>query len=164
MNNKGEQISKLKKEIEKEDKYNKIPFGLKVISAWYYFLASLLLSLTIYYLLKSIRYSSIYGNSTLMFDIIVMLVVLIFVFILFFIARGLWKGKNWSRIVIIILSTFFIVFSSILTLVWVFIFVPEDNLATLGMISIAGGAVFIINIIILGYLFLSKNVKEFFKK
>jgi hypothetical protein len=68
------------------------------------------------------------------------LVVIVFGILIFFVARGLWKGENWARIVVFIL------------LILGFI----DSLFTLDIVSM------VINALIGYYIWFSREVKSFF--
>lgn len=75
------------------------------------------------------------------------LILLAFALLVFFIARGLWKGKNWARIIAIILACLAIAYA-----IWVI---------SVGQIFM-GGFTIIINGLIAGYLLFNKNVREAF--
>jgi len=64
-----------------------------------------------------------------------------------FIAKGLWKGKNWTRIFLIIFLSISIIFA-----IW-------------GTIQGSYGYIFnlIVSVVVIGYLLFSKKVKAFFK-
>lgn len=65
----------------------------------------------------------------------------------FFIARGLWKGKNWTRVIVIIFSA--------LGALWAIFFIVQGSIIN-GVINL------LVNGFIGGYLLFSKNVKEAF--
>ncbi len=64
----------------------------------------------------------------------------------FFIGRGIWKGKNWARIIVIVFSAIGILFS-------LFGAFARNTIAIIGLI---------VNIAIGGYLLLSKEAKSAF--
>ena len=76
------------------------------------------------------------------------MIFLVFGLINFLVGRGLWKGKNWSRILIMVLSVFGILLGLSAA------FSPG---------GLKGGLpILIINGVILGYIGFSKQVKSFF--
>ena len=87
---------------------------------------------------------------------------------LFFVARGIWKGRKWAKIAIIILLSLAIL-SELPSLIATFL--PENiqgifsNLTIENILSLSMGFLpSIINLLILGYLLFSKRAKEAFAK
>jgi hypothetical protein len=72
------------------------------------------------------------------------------------IARGLWKGKNWTRITEIVLGGL-----GILNAFWTLISPRGDKLITTIIISVG---ILLVNGIIVAYLMFNNKVKTFFKK
>jgi hypothetical protein len=72
------------------------------------------------------------------------------------IARGLWKGKNWTRITEIVLGGL-----GILNALWSLISLSGDNLITTIIISVG---ILLVDGIIVAYLMFNNKVKTFFKK
>ena len=88
-----------------------MPTGVKVISVLYYIGAALCVLFALLFLagagyigaiLKSVPALSILGTGFFVFLGILLVGIGV---LYFFIARGLWKGKNWARIVVIIFSS-----------------------------------------------------------
>ena len=130
-----------------------VPIGVKIISIIYYLFAGFCVFSALFILI---------GGATLGLDTIpllgtlflalrsVMAIFLIATAVLeFFIARGLWKGQSWARVLVIIFSMFGLLFS---------------------LIGLAGGAYLqgtmglVVNGFIGGYLLFSKESKSHFKK
>ena len=72
------------------------------------------------------------------------------------IARGLWKGKNWTRITEIVLGGL-----GILNAFWTLISPRGDKLITTIIISVG---ILLVDGIIVAYLMFNNKVKTFFKK
>ena len=127
-----------------------VPTGVKVISVLYYIGAALLVIGGILFMFGAGFLSSVLGAfaslGTGLF-VVLGIVLLLFGVLYFFVGRGLWKARNWARIVAIILSV----------------------LGLLGAISslvqgrIGNGIVnLLFNAIVGGYLLLSSQVKAAF--
>ncbi|QQG38898.1 MAG: hypothetical protein HYS32_00320 [Candidatus Woesearchaeota archaeon] len=95
----------------------KMPLGVKLVSIWFYIIAVLLV---IGAVLAFTGSNFIPQNLPGILGAVAIALgafLLVFAVLYFFIARGLWKGRNWARIVAIILAVigvfngFFAVFS-----------------------------------------------------
>ena len=118
----------MKKGVQK-----KAPIGVKIISIYYYILFALILIL-----LRGVLYSAL---TTFFF---------LFVAVLgFFLGRGLWKGKNWSRIAAIIFS--------ILGIVSLIYGALQNGFSGLSLIG------YLINLSVGGYLIFNTDAKNYFK-
>ncbi len=143
-----------------------IPVGAKIISVFFYIQVTGLIIATVLFLINFISSLATTGVGT---GAPIMLLISSLVFIavtvlLFFIARGLWKGKNWTRIGAIILS---IIVTVLYLLVVVFFLALLSTV--LGMLGGGGVMAIIRTIITLGistfiwaYLGFNKKVKEAF--
>jgi hypothetical protein len=143
--------------MEEMDK--KVPNGVKIISVLYIIFAIAIIFATIFYIYNMAVISKpldIPADSGLdipnHFDTISLIMIMsgiIFVgsaVFFFFIGRGLWKGKNWARMTVIVFS--------VLSVVGGLGKVIDGNI---GAIISAG-----VSAIIGGYLFFNKNVKQVF--
>ena len=129
-------------------KNKQVPTGVKIISVLYYIGAALLLIGAIVALLGGTFLSGVFGGLVALgIGIFLAIIFLAFAVLSFFIAKGLWKAKNWARVVVIILSC----------------------LGFLGAISslLSGQMTGIISLILNGvvgwYLWFSKEAKGFFR-
>ncbi len=133
---------------------SKVPVGAKIISVLYYISAVVLVILGILLLVGAGMVGSLLGSiprigvfGTSLFIVLGIIMIALGV-LCFFVGRGLWKGKQWARIVAIILAILGIIG------------------AVMGMVqgNVSGNIVsLIIHLIIGGYLLLSKGVKQAFK-
>jgi hypothetical protein len=92
----------------------KIPLGAQLIAIWVYivafftFLVGLLMVLIKGFALTILEQIKVLPNSLAPIISIVLLILGIFLIILgifyYFLARGLWKGKNWARITQLVFS------------------------------------------------------------
>lgn len=124
----------------------KVPIGIKIITIFYYVIAVIITGLFIY--------AHIVTPMTFLNKLIGFLLAVLLGFSVFFIARNLWEGQSWARIVMVIINGFII-----LTGVWVFVF---------GKVRSAGAVIYLISIllingIIIFYLF-SKKVQRYFNR
>ena len=122
----------------------KIPTGVKILSVLDYIAAVLLLIIGLLSFFVNIAALSVLG----VFVGIIGVIFIVLGVVEFFVARGLWKGQNWARVITIIFSIFGLIF---------------------GLISLVGGGLFgiieiVIDLIIGGYLIFNNNVKVFFSK
>ncbi len=131
----------------------KVPVGVKIISVWYYIGAVIIVLLSLLYLFGSrfagslvnrFQLFAIFGVS---FFIVIGIILMGFGVLSFFIARGLWKAKNWARIAAIILAC-----------VGIFITLTYIVMGDIEIIPI------LFNGIVGGYLLFNKNVKIIFRK
>ncbi len=131
----------------------KIPLGVKIISILYYILAVALVILGIGLLLGAGFISSLVseipviqtlGAGLFVFAGIILILLSVLIFLL---ARGLWKGKSWARIVVIVLSAVG-AFQSLMGIMQGDIANSVFNLA--------------VNLIIFFYFLLNKNVRKAF--
>ena len=120
------------------------PTILKIISVLYYIAAAFLLIFPVILLLAGFSFAGLGSLIGLGLGFALLLITVPFAVLAFFIARGLWRGQKWSRIVVIILSVLAVI----------------SGIASLS----ASG---IINIVVEGliavYLIFSKDVKAYFK-
>src|SRR3989344_2509164 len=100
----------VKKNIAKKIAVSEMPTGVKVISVLYYICAAfavlfgLLLMAGAGFignLMKSVPLLSFLGTG---FFLAIGLVLIAFGVLDFFVGRGLWNGRNWARIIVIIFS------------------------------------------------------------
>ncbi len=130
-----------------------LPIGVKIISVLYYIAAVSSIILGISFLAgasiarealtSQIPTLVLFGPGMLIFGAVFLVVGIIS----FLIGRGLWKGKNWARIVAIIIAGIGIVFA--------IIGIVQGNII---------GTLFrlVLNGVIGGYLLLNKQVKKVF--
>jgi len=128
---------------------NSAPLGVKIIGIVYFigavlsFLAGIFLIAGVKLLLNFEDLFNILGSEILIFlGVILILIAVLY----FFIGRGLFKGRSWARIIVIVFSVLGFVFSLI------------------GMFSEfwSNFISFVINLVFAGYLFFSREVKNFF--
>ena len=139
--------------MDNVDTVKSVPAGVKVISVLYYIgsIFGLLFALLFFFgagaissFTDQIPVLSAFGTGLF---IIAGVITLAFSILGFFVARGLWKGKNWTRIFVIILSILGI-------LMGIFLLTQGNIISNVSNI--------IINLIIGGYLLFSHSVKEAF--
>jgi hypothetical protein len=138
--------------MEEMDK--KVPNGVKIISVLYIIFAIAIIFATIFYIYNMAVISKPLDIPN-HFDTISLIMIMsgiIFVgsaVFFFFIGRGLWKGKNWARMTVIVFS--------VLGVVGGLGKVIDGNIG--GAVGLISAGVFAI---IGGYLFFNKNVKQVF--
>ena len=136
----------MKKVVKKE-----MPLGVKILSILGYMAAALMLLLAILMFVGSAGslVSNVPGLALLGTSLFVVggIILLALAALEFFIARGLWKGQNWARIVVLIFT----------------------GLSILGgVVGMAGGEIgsnivsLVINLLIGWYLLFKANVKAYF--
>jgi glucan phosphoethanolaminetransferase (alkaline phosphatase superfamily) len=140
------------KEDRKEEK--KVPLGVKIISVVVYVSSALLLFDALAYIFYGITGEGLssdvtIGRAALFMAAVIFIVLAVFAF---FVARGLWKGRNWTRIVTIVLS----VFEVVIIIVTFF----YGGLGTLDIVL--NSLSLVVNGLIGGYLAFNKNVKKAF--
>ena len=126
------------------------PVGVKIISILYYIgaVASILLILLVAFwkeFLSQIPSIDLLGPS---FLVVIIIAGLLMAVLDFFVARGLWKGQNWARIVAIVFSA--------LGLIGAIVSLVQGSIGS-GIISL------VIDGVIGGYLLFAKEVKRFFR-
>ena len=133
-----------------------VPVGAKIISVFYYIGAVFGILAGIMFLIGAGLIASVaeqlfpgFGVLGSSISLIVGIVILVFAILNFFIGRGLWKGRNWARIVVIIFS--------VTGLLGGIFYIVQGNLLN-GIVST------FISGLIAGYLLFSKSVKEAFSK
>ncbi|HVY01298.1 MAG TPA: hypothetical protein VHA12_00850 [Candidatus Nanoarchaeia archaeon] len=113
-------VKKVKKAVQKSKTENGMPLGVKIISVFTYVLSALLVIMSIFLfgagallnqtdaqqLIKMFVEDST-ASTTVASDVTLGIfiggvVFLIFGVLMYFVARNLWKGKNWARIVLVI--------------------------------------------------------------
>ncbi len=130
-----------------------IPAGVKVISVFYYISAVLGILSGILFLVATklmgpiISQVPVIGTLGSMLFIVGGVVMLFFGILNFFVGRGLWKGKNWARIFVIIFAVLGIIVAVYLVIKGSFVQGISDLLVS-GLIA--------------GYLLFSSKVKEAF--
>ena len=130
-----------------------VPVGVKVISVLYYIGTVLLVLLGILMIVGGGAVGAYLGDlgglgSILGGALIVVGIIMIGMAVLsFFVARGLWKGKNWARIVAIIFA--------VLGLIGAIMGIVQGSISS-NIVSL------IVNGVIGGYLLFSKGVKAAF--
>ena len=131
-----------------------IPIGLKIISILYYLFAGILV-LVIFGLFIALRFYRVDGEGLTDFVRILLIFVSVpFTILFFFVARNLSKGREWARIVAIILSILFIIN--------VFLSIIRNPLSILPVLTQI--LCILINGFIAIYLLFSRKAKEFFSK
>lgn len=96
-------FGKSAKDAFMEYREKKVPFAVQLISVLY-FVTSILVLISLVILLLASSYLSLLGLKTPFSSLVQEALLAIFLIISLFVARGLWKGKNWARITAIILS------------------------------------------------------------
>lgn len=149
----------MKEGLTKENMINsetkQIPTGVKIISVLYYIgsfmfvLSSILFFVGAGFIGSITEGVSIFGTFGPGLFIVGGIILIGLGILYFFIGRGLWKGKNWARIVAIIFSIFGILI--------VIVSMIQGNVLS----NIVGLA---IQLTIAGYLLFSNSVKEAFNK
>lgn len=133
-----------------------VPTGVKILAVFYYIGAVFSVLLAILLLIgasfidtiaQSIPVLALIGGSLF---IVVGIVYLVFGILGLFIGRGLWKGKNWARIFVIIVSIFWFVAAIMM--------IFNSSLWVSGIVNL------LISGLIGCYLLFSKSVKEAFGK
>ena len=140
----------------------KAPIGVKILSILYFVgaFASLVLAIlliiagalggtTLFRAAGNIPGYDLIAGFLTVFAIVAGVIILVLGVLEFFIGRGLWKGRNWARIVAIIFSVLGILGS-------INSFLTEQYTS--------GGAILAVNLLIFTYLIFSRKVKGFFKK
>lgn len=137
-----------------------VPTGVKVISVLFYIGAGFTILGAILFILFGGIFASLFGLSGMSFTLFGIVLLILGVFEIF-LARGLWKGRNWARIVVIIELGVGIIAAIIM-------FISSISLAGLSGSSGLIMAVFYfivelaIDGLIGGYLLFSQKVKEAF--
>jgi uncharacterized membrane protein (DUF2068 family) len=129
-----------------------IPIGVKIIAIFFYIVSVVVFFAAGYFIIGTIINFGEITKISPVFLIIAGFFYIGYSVLNFFIARGLWKGKNWARITAIVISIIMIIYG--------IISIPESQLS-LNHPS-TGSA--LISIIIGGYLWFSKSVKAAFGK
>jgi uncharacterized BrkB/YihY/UPF0761 family membrane protein len=152
-----------KKGLKKLESKNSIPTGVKIISVLYFIgaffcilaaLSVIIFSGPISDSLSQMPASELEEIGTLGWlsqglFVGLGIIILLFGLFAFFIARGLWKGKNWARITAIVLAALGII----------------SNLSSITLSTIIGDLInAAISALIGGYLLLNKEVKKAFLK
>jgi hypothetical protein len=141
--------SSVPKRVTKE-----IPMAVKIISVLSYILAVIYLVAGIFFIagagtlssLQEVPVIAMLGTAGFAFLGLILIALAV---LAFFVGRGLWKGKNWARIVAIIISILGVI-SAIASLIGGSSII--SNLITLIVYALIGG-----------YLLFSKKVKASFK-
>lgn len=129
---------------------NNIPLGVKILSVLAYIAAAFSVIFALLFIIGAgfiinIPAFAIFGTGIF---ILLGIIMLGFAVLDFFVARGLWKGRNWARIFMIIVSCIGIV------------------LALVSLFSVESLVYAILNIVIngliAGYLLFNKKAKIFF--
>lgn len=134
---------------------NKIPTGVKIISIVYYITSvlGLLMGLLFFIgagfigvLLEQVPTLQVIGSGLF---VVIGIIIIALSILGFFIGRGLWKGKNWARILAIIFT--------IIGIVLIISSMINGGGITGGIIQLG------ISAVIGGYLWFSQEVKKAFK-
>jgi lysylphosphatidylglycerol synthetase-like protein (DUF2156 family) len=109
MAKKRKKNASVKPALSKKNRTGKVPVGVKVISVLYYIVAviSILTGLVLIIGSDALRsYLDTLFPTTLLAGMIAVfgVISILFAVLFFFIARGLWKGQKWARIVAIIFA------------------------------------------------------------
>jgi hypothetical protein len=140
-----------------QEQIKEAPIGVKIISIFYYLQVALVVIAGILIVSDFFKNSLIagYGSSflTLVIPIILLIALSVFVFL---IAHGLWKGKSWTRIIVIIFSVWELIIGLGLIIGLSGIAIMKNILTSLAAILING--------VIGGYLLFNERVNEFFKE
>ena len=142
------------------DSKKDVPGLVKAISVYYYLLSIIIIIAAISLLFLD---TSLYGllfyiylvpifffDFILSYLFVLPFAALIAGIFLFFVARGIWKGRNWARISIIIVSALLIIYA----MAYVLTAIPG--------ITISVSPIHIINLLIIFYLLFSSKAKEAF--
>jgi len=138
---------------EKMDGEKIIPTGVKIIAVLNYIGAGLLALFGLLAIVGGGMFASVINEIPLLgvlgggIFIVVGIILIALAVLLFFIGRGLWKGKNWARIVEII----FAILGVIMAIVGMFSTGIASNIVSL-----------VFNGLIGGYLLFNTKVKEAF--
>ena len=137
--------------IPQETKF--VPIRVKIIAVLYYISATLGLIFGLLFIVSAGLVNSITNQIPILglfgtgLFIIGAIIIIVLGILSFFIGRGLWKGRNWARILVVIFS-FISVLIAIVSMIQGNIL---SNIITL-----------VISLVIGGYLLFSNNVKETF--
>jgi len=151
--------------MENKDKIKNPPLGVKIISVLHYLvtLVYFLFGLSSIIFPRRIATGIVVANKldyslvgTISTWIVILSIILIegIAVLEFFIARGLWRGKRWTRVMSLIFSGINIIFFLFL------LFYSEQKISGMGVDVIFIG----VNMIIIAYLIFNKKVREFFRK
>lgn len=151
-----------------QTRVKEVPVLVKVLAVLYYISAGVAAIGLIF-----IIASSIFVSGRILSLLVSIIFIGGFIALLFFIARGLWKGQNWARIMVIIFCILGII-SAIGGIITFSIFrnavsAVGDNLTSImAPLQIVQTTmllvVIMIDMLIAGYLLFNKKVKEAFKK
>lgn len=133
------------------------PVGVKIISVFYYIQFAAVIIVGGLILFNYFKNSVMpgYSQSFLLIAVMIILTIVMVVFV-FSIAHGLWKGKSWTRSIVIIFSIWEF-------LVGLCLVVSLSSILSLKNILIYSVAI-LINGIIACYLLFNEKVNEFFKE
>jgi len=141
----------IKKAIKKEKKEVKssTPLGVKIISVFYYLGAALMIILGVTFLFGGGILAANLGLSGGIFTglaVVAAILTIAFAVLFFFIAKDLWRTKNWARIAVIVLSVIGLL----------------SSISNIG--KTPGSSIFnlLLNALIGGYLLFNRNVKKAF--
>jgi len=136
-----------------------IPVGVKIISVWFYIVMGFLLLASIALIVGSGVIVKLVPTLALVSGLFIVIGIFSLggAVLYFFMAKGLWKGQKWARIISIVFGSMGIFYStiSIVSMFIVDIGIVMDSLAT----SIFGLG---LSGIIVGYLLFNNKVKEAF--
>ncbi|GIU68746.1 MAG: hypothetical protein KatS3mg001_596 [Candidatus Pacearchaeota archaeon] len=128
-----------------------VPTGVKIIAVLYYIGAVILIVFGLLPLFAIGREAIALTLGIIILPALIMLGLGIFSF---FIGRGLWKGRNWARIIAIIVSVLGAITGILGVAIGAILMFPSS--LTTSLISIA------INVLIGSYLLFNKKVKQAF--
>lgn len=157
---------------EEQKNFQEVPIGVKIISVLYYISAAI-------GLIGSIGLFISFARSTSNYNFVIAAIFLLgFSILFFFVGRGLWRGKDWARIVTITISILEIIVVIIAIVVLSNLskqLIHANDISSLGniqnIVDIFDISKFIpkaiitiaINAFIAGYLLFNKKVKEAFR-
>ena len=129
-----------------------MPLGIKILAILSWIGAGISLLFGILAIFGGYAFSSLFGfplSAGLGFGIFIAFIMLIFAVLNFFIGRGLWKGQNWARILLIIFLIIGVVFGLLVLFTGTYI---------TGILNL------VINGLVGWYLLLNKEVKSAFAR
>ena len=128
----------------------KTPIGIKILSILFYIsgFVELIFGLLLFSGIKNVLNNTVSFTSLISgFITLFGVILLIFGLIIIILATGLWKGKNWARIVTLIFT--------ILSIIGILSSILQGKFSNLISLTI--------EILIVYYLLFNKDVKTFFK-
>lgn len=125
-----------------------VPTGVKIISVFYYIFAVLTILVGVLALFLGGLLGGVFGAMGAGLAILVAVIVIAIGVVEIFVARGLWKGRKWARIIVIIFS--------ILGVLEAITGLVQGNVVAVQIVWL------LVNAVIGGYLWFSGSVKSAF--